>query len=194
MNLSILIPSRQEPKIHEMIKAVEEAFPEAQIVICNDRYGYGKGWAVRTALKEATGDIIGFIDGDLDIHPKMFNRLIPFLADYDIVIGKKQIRRSLGRRILTKLSRVYTMLLFGLNINCQTGVKVFHRYALLDWQSNSFLFDVEILARARDKGLQIIEVPVEVRDFGSSSKPMKLKNIIRVLKETIKIWLALKSQ
>jgi len=192
MNLSVLIPSKDEPKILKMIEAVERCFPNAQIVICNDRYGMGKGWAVRKALEQATGDYICFIDGDLDIHPSMIHRLIPFLSDYDIVIGKKQIRRSIGRRILTKLTRFYLHLFFGLNYDTQTGIKLFHRYALLDWKTNSFIFDLEILAKARNKGLQIIEVPVEVNDFGSSSKPMKISSILKCLKESFNLWLELR--
>ena len=192
MKLSILIPSCDEPKINKMIKEVEACFPKAQIVTCNDRYRLGKGWALRMALAEATGDVVAFIDGDLDIHPNQIKRLLPFLTDYDIVIGGKHIRRSLGRRILTKLSRIYTKLLFGLDIDTQTGVKVFHRYALLPWYFNSFIFDIEILARARNKGLQIIEVPVEVKDYGTNSKPMKIKSIITSLQESYKLWLALR--
>ena len=188
MNISVLIPSNDEPKIHEVVRRVEALNIADQIIVCNDRLGNGKGWAIREAFKAATGDIICFIDGDLDIEPRMILRLIPFLEDYDIVVGKKQVRRSLGRRILTKFSRIYTTLLFGLNIDTQTGLKLFKRYALLPWVTNSFFFDIEILAKARNKGLQIIEVPVEVTDYGKSSKPMKLRHIWRCLNESINIW------
>ena len=116
MNLSILIPSKNEPKINDMIEETEKAFPQAQIIICKDRDARGKGWAIRTALAEATGDVVAFIDGDLDIHPRMFNRLIPFLTDYDIVIGKNQVRRSLSRRILTRAVRFYLHFFFGLDL------------------------------------------------------------------------------
>lgn len=186
--MSILIPSHMEPKIHLMLEETEKCFPDAQIIVCNDRYGKGKGWALRQALQEAHGDIICFIDGDMDISARMINRLIPFLDDYDIVIGKKQIRRSLSRRILTRLSRFYIKTFFGLSCDTQTGIKLFKRYALLDWQSDSFIFDLEILSKARIAGLQIIEVPVEVTDHGASSKPMKFKNIIRSFKESLKVW------
>lgn len=193
MKLSILIPSRREPKIYKMVEEVERYFPNCQIVICNDRDSRGKGWALRTALTQATGDIICFIDGDLDIHPRMLYRLIPFLSDYDIVVGKKMVRGSFGRRLLTRLSRIYLKMFFGLDLDSQTGIKVFHKYALLDWESNSFIFDLEILAKAKKKGLQIIEVPVEVKDYGTNAKPMKLTSIIRSLIESFKIWHALKS-
>lgn len=189
MQLSILIPSKDEPKIKEMVRITEEEFPEAQqIIVCNDSLGKGKGWAVREALKHATGDVICLIDGDLDIHPRMIKRLIPFLKEYDIVVGRKQVRGSLGRRILTKCSRLYIKLLFGVTNDTQTGIKLFKDYALLPWETDGFMFDLEILAKARMKGLQIIEVPVEVTDHGSTSKPMKLRNVIRAFKESLRLW------
>ena len=190
MKLSILIPSRNEPKIHEMVAATEREFPNAeQIIVANDLASRGKGWAVREALKAATGDVVCFIDGDLDIQPRMIHRLIPFLNDYDIVIGKKQVRGSLGRRLLTRLVRIYLKMFFGLSYDTQTGIKLFKRYALTDWECDSFIFDLEILYKARQAGLQIIEVPVEVTDFGASSKPMRLKNVFRCLSESLKIKL-----
>ena len=188
MSLSILIPCKEEPKIHLMVEKTAKCFPEAQIIVCNDRLGHGKGWAVRQALAEATGEYIAFIDGDLDIHPRMLERLIPFLEDYDIVVGKKNVRRSFSRRIITRLSRLYIRLLFGFDFDTQTGIKIFHRYALLPWKSDSFIFDLEILVKARSKGLQMAEVPVEVTDHGSSSKPMRLANIFRTFKESLIIF------
>lgn len=188
MNLSILIPSKDEPKIHDMIAETEAQFPQAQIIICNDRDGRGKGWAVRTALAEATGDVICFIDGDLDIHPSQIKRLIPFIADYDVVVGEKMVRGSRGRRWVTRLSRIYLHLFFGFDYDTQTGIKLFRRYSLLPWHCDNFMFDLEILCNARRKGLQIINVPVEVTDYGSSSKPMRFRHIIKCLRESLNIW------
>jgi len=188
MKLSILIPSKDEPKVHMVVKLIEKFTPATQAIVCNDAEGRGKGWAVRQGLPTATGDVIGLIDGDMDIHPRMFARMIPFLEDYDIVVGKKQIRGSLGRRLLTKLSRIYIYALFGLNYDTQTGIKLFKDYAVLPFKTDSYAFDIEMLSNARKKGLQIIEVPVEVTDYGSSAKPMRISNVMRALIESFKIW------
>ena len=42
-------------------------------------------------------------------------------------------------------------------------------------------------------GVARIEVPVEVTEHGKSARPMKLKNVLRALKESFKIWLNLKT-
>lgn len=191
MNLSILIPSKDEPKIQKMVEATENEFPNAsQIIVCNDREGRGKGWAVRQALEHATGDVICFIDGDLDIHPRMISRLIPFLNDYDIVVGRKQIRGFISRRWITRASRLFFKILFGLSIDSQTGIKLFKRDALCEWETDDFMFDVEILTKAKDAGFKIIEVPVEVTPYGSTSKRIKSKNLVNCLCSAMKIWVA----
>lgn len=191
MKMSILIPSRTEENIHKVIEACSELFPEAEVIVCNDRYGNGKGWALRQAMFHCQGDIVCLIDGDMDIHPRMIKRLIPFLEDYDMVLGRKQIRKLFSRRILTRLSRLYIRLFFGLTYDTQTGLKLFKKGAIPYWKSDSFAFDLEIIGNAHNHGISIIEVPVEVTDEGKSGKPMKLKNIWRALKESIKIKMIL---
>ena len=181
--LSILIPSKTEPNILKMLMALEEEFPEAQIITANDRYGKGKGWAVRTALQMAQGEFIIFIDGDMDIHPRMIHRLLPFLFDYDIVLGKKQIRGHFSRRLLTFFSRIYINILFGMNYDTQTGIKAFRKDALEHWFTDGFMFDLEIISRAMQRGKTIIEVPVEV----SIERKMGLRSVLLCLWESLKI-------
>lgn len=188
-DLSILIPSRNEPNIHKVIEECERLFPECQVIVCNDRYEKGKGWAVRQAMLNCDRKYVCFIDGDYDIEPRMINRLIPFLEDYDIVLGKKVVRKLLSRRILTHLSRIYVRIMFGLFFETQTGIKIFKREFMPHWISNSYAFDVEILCNAKKNNARIVEVPVEVTSQGKSGKPMKLKNILRSLLESFKIWI-----
>ncbi len=188
--ISILIPSRNEPKIHELVKETEKLFPgDSQIIVCNDSEGQGKGWAIRQALQHADGDIICFIDGDLDIHPRMILRLLPFLKDYDIVLGQKQVRKNFIRRLITIFSRIYLHLMFGFDYDSQTGIKLFKRYAILPWKTDSYMFDLEILAKAHNAGMAIINVPVEITEYGSGNKPMRIRSVIKCFKDSVKIWL-----
>jgi glycosyltransferase involved in cell wall biosynthesis len=184
MMLSILVPCKNEPDIAMFIKELETHYPKAQIIVSSDRYGKGKGWALKQALPYAKGKMIALIDGDGDIHPRMLERLLPFIYDYDIVVGRKQIRGFLSRRLLTRISRLYIWLMFGLLYDTQTGIKLFRDYAILEWESNSFAFDIEVLSDAASCGLSIIEVPVEAM----SSKRMRISSIWKCLCESIRIW------
>jgi len=162
---------------------------DIQLIACNDRDANGKGFAIRMALTQATGDFICFLDGDGDIHPRMILRLLPFLRDYDIVCGVKPISGIWSRRILTYFSRLYIALLFGVKVDSQTGIKVFKRYAISEWYNNGWLFDLEILSLAKHKGMSMIEVPIE---YTPGNKRMKIKSIWKTFKESVTLWLELK--
>lgn len=160
--LSIILPSHREPDILEFVAEVEEKIPSSEIIVSKDTYGRGKGWAIREALREARGSEIVFLDGDGDISPRMLLRLLPFLDDFDAVVGTKRIKhKHLSRRVITYLSRLYIRILFGLDVDTQTGIKLYRREMLDTWKTDGFLFDVEILHKIKKSGGRIIEVPIE---------------------------------
>lgn len=186
--LSVILPSADEPNAMAMSQEVQELFPEAQIIVCNDRHRQGKGWAIRHALTEAKGDLVAFLDGDGDIRPKMIKRLLPFIEDYDIVVGVKPISGLWSRRILTYLSRIYLAICFDIKVDSQTGVKLFKREAIADFYSNGWLFDLEILSVAKQNAYRMIEVPIEA----TVNRRMKIISIWRTFKESITLWLELR--
>jgi glycosyltransferase involved in cell wall biosynthesis len=188
--ISFLLPSKNEPRAQDTALKVEEFCIkenlQCQIIVCNDREGKGKGWAVRECLKYATGDLICFLDGDGDIEPRMLKRLIPYLDDHDVVCGVKPISGLWSRRVLTYLSRIYLAILFNVKVDTQTGIKLFKRHVLdYTWYSNGWLFDVEILHNAKQRGCRMIEVPIEC----NVNKSVKGKALWRTLKESITLYL-----
>lgn len=189
--LSILVPARSETYIQLFMQEIEDKLPVHEIVVCNDREGRGKGWALREAFMASRGDVIAFLDGDGDIPPRMLYRLLPFLEDFDVVVGSKKITRApFRRKIMTHVTRIWFRFLFGVFVDTQTGIKLFRRSALesLDfWASNGFIFDVEIISRLQKKGYKMIEVPVEVE----IKKQLAFKTIFRIAGESIWLWFRL---
>lgn len=184
--ISVVIPNANEERIHEVINEIEKTLCsyEVEIIVAVDRDRRGKGWAVREALTQSRGDVVVFIDGDMDIHPKMIRRLLPHLDEFDIVVGKKDTRCRWDRYILTILSRLFIYTLFKINVDTQTGIKCFHRYVLRHgWRCNNFAYDIEILARAKYSEFTMYEVTVEA----NVSKRMSFRSIWRTLIETIKL-------
>ena len=165
--LSIILPNHNEFNIEAFIREeVEANLPVGEIIVSCDSQSKGKGWALKEALAEAKGDQIAFIDGDGDIPARMLLRLLPFLEDFDVVVGSKRITYApLRRKIMTHVTRIWFRFLFGVQVDTQTGIKLFRREALeaLDWswESNGFIFDAEIIARLQKKGFRIVEVPIE---------------------------------
>ncbi len=169
-----------------MVEETRQVFPGAQILVADDPEGRGKGWAIREKLKEAQGSLIAFIDGDLDIHPGELEKLISPILEADICVGVKCLADlTPKRRVLSWGYRLFVKLLFGLPISdTQTGVKLFKRYALPEWECDGFSFDVEILARAHSKGFKIAEAPIKAKVSGTKS----LYQTFWMIWETMKIW------
>lgn len=194
--ISFLLPSKNEPKVQQTIKKIEDLamqlrMPEIQVIVCNDREGRGKGWAVRQCLPYATNKLVCFLDADGDIEPRMVKRLIPYLDDYDVIVGVKPISGRWDRRILTALSRIYLALLFDIKVDTQTGIKLFKRDAIqgIDWYNNHWLFDIEVLSLAKQRGYRMIEVPIEA----DVSKGVRGKALWRTFCESITLWLELRN-
>ena len=186
--LSILIPSRNEAEVDKFVRELEGRVPVMEIVICNDRDSRGKGWALREAFLESRGDMVAFIDGDGEIPARMLLRLLPFIEDFDVVVGSKRITKSpLRLKIMTRLTRWWFKLLCGVKVDTQTGIKLFRRSALEalngGWQSNGFIFDAEIVARLQRQGFRIVEVPIECE----IRRQVAVKTILRIFGESL--WL-----
>ena len=182
--ISILIPNAKEENIIELLNEIDKLFPKAQVIIATDRDRRGKGWAVREALSQATGDIICFLDGDGDIHPAMIKRLLPHINEFDIVCGKKDAGSRIDRKILTILSRLYIWVMFRIPVDTQTGIKLFRRDALPEWKENGFSFDIEILAKAQKAGARMYNLGIEAK----CERKMKLTSIWATLKGSFRIW------
>ncbi len=179
--LSVIIPSRLEPRIYEFMEEIEKVIQPPQIIVYNDRRGQGKGYALREALKEATGDKFIFIDGDNDIKPFEIYKLLPYLEQYDIVVGSKGLPERFDRKILTILSRLWIRSLFNICEDTQTGIKGFSYKP--EWITNGWAADIEILWKAKKQRKTMITIPIQA----TVSDTKSLGDIWTTLIDTIKI-------
>jgi len=231
MNLSVIIPAFNEGKhikanLALICDALAAIGDEVEILVVNDGSsdntqseimeaisnhpeviyaGYdvnlGKGGAIKHGIEMATGDIIAFIDADLDLSPKHLVDYYSYMKseDCDIVIGSKMHKDSkldypAARRFFSWGYYVLLKMLFGMNIkDTQTGVKMykagFLKKVLPYLKVSGYAFDIEILALCNHEGARIAEQPVEIvfsRD--ESFGRIRFKDIWKMFTDTIGIW------
>ena len=160
----------------------------------------GKGYAVRTGLAEAAGEIALFTDADLSTPIDEMHKLIDPIrsGELDIAFGSRALDRSLigthqpwrreqGGKVFNLIVRLMTGLPFW---DTQCGFKAFGMNAfrpLLDkMQIDRFGFDVEFLYVAQHHGLRLREIPVRW-DNDDRSKVNVVRDSLRMFDEVRQI-------
>ncbi len=193
--VSVLIPVFNEKNtIGELLRRVKAVELEKEIIVVDDgsndgtrdyllslkdpevkvffhKKNTGKGAALRTAIREARGEIIIFQDADLEYDPQDYKALVePIIKGAaDVVYGSRMIGgrpqrmymfwHKLGNHFLTFL----VDLLFNTTLtDMETGYKVFKKEIIknIELESNGFSIEPEITAKVLKKGLKVYEVPV----------------------------------
>lgn len=180
----------------------EAAVEDSHIIDAGYEDNQGKGHAITTGIKAASGTYIAFLDSDLELSPAL---LKPFLkqmkqTDADIVIGSKLHPESKldyppMRRFMSYSYYVMLKILFHLGIHdTQTGIKLFKSEVIKPIAENlsisGYAFDIEILVAAHSKGYTIEEAPIVLnysRDDAADGRRIKIKDILKVFSDTIAI-------
>lgn len=65
---------------------------------------FGKGAALKAAFDHTKTPLLGYLDADLQTYPVDFERLLPFIGEYDLVTGWRRERKdSLVKKISSKV-------------------------------------------------------------------------------------------
>jgi glycosyltransferase involved in cell wall biosynthesis len=153
----------------------------------------GKGYAVRTGVIESAGELVMFIDGDLDIQPKLIRDYIEEVRKCDLVIASKKhplskVKAPLSRKFLSRMFNFVVRLSTGVRIkDTQSGLKVANgtslRRIFKAMLVKRYAFDVELLTIARALNLSIKELPVEIH----LDHRFKIREMVKMLLDVMAI-------
>lgn len=162
----ILIDDASNDGTTEILKELENEYPVYYHTI-----NQGKGAAIRTGLKHATGDIIVIQDADLEYDPNDYESLLPLITNdkADVVYGSRlsneklspsfKFTQLLGNKVLTLLTNI----LYKTSLtDMETCYKAFRASFIKDIniKSNRFDFEPEITAKVLKKKARVAELPI----------------------------------
>jgi len=197
LKLSVVIPCFNEVATIERIIAAVRAspHPDKEIIVVDDgssdgtrekisgelrplidqlvmhEKNQGKGAALRSGIRAATGDIVIIQDADLEYDPNEYPSLVAPIAEdrADVVYGSRFMGAAphrvlyfwhrLGNGFLTILSNMFT----NLNLtDMETCYKAFRRSVIqsIEIEENRFGFEPEITAKVSKLGVRIYEVGI----------------------------------
>jgi glycosyltransferase involved in cell wall biosynthesis len=216
-DLSVVIPVYNEPKtVLEIVERVRRLAISKQIIVVNDgstdetpqaleqlaRFkevrvvhhpvNAGKGAALQTGFRLATGRFVIVQDADLEYDPSDILSVIEPLQNgsADVVYGSRYLERGdqdpsrlhrLGNWCLTTFSNLMT----GYRLtDMETCYKAFRRELLsqIEIEQKRFGFEPEITAKLAKRKVRIAEVPVRYESRGwEEGKKIGIKDLFSTL-------------
>jgi dolichyl-phosphate beta-glucosyltransferase len=159
-----------------MAESVEVA-PKLQLRVLRYDQNKGKGFALRTGVKESQGEYVMFADSGLCVPYEYALRGLSLIRSgvCEIAHGSRRLPQSRilkpqawSRRLTARVFRAVAVLWMGIPsflTDTQCGFKIYRgdiaRELFGQCFTNGFMFDLEIILRALRKGYRIQEFPLE---------------------------------
>lgn len=172
-------PDGTQEVAHQLIKAYG-----SDRILLKPRAGkLGLGTAYVHGLKFATGNFVVIMDADFSHHPEAIPQFIALQKkhDYDIVTGTRYAGDGgvygwdLKRKLVSRGANFLATLLLRPNVSDLTGsFRLYKKPALQNiiasTKSKGYVFQMEMMVRARSFGYTIGEVPISFVDrlYGES--------------------------
>src|SRR3984893_3155797 len=213
IKLSVIVPAyREAPHIQEnlgkLLRELEALGRSYEVIVVSDgntdetareaervvsphikvieyNRNMGKGYALRCGVAHSSGELVTFIDADMELDPHYIKGFIAVMEtfDCDAVVGSKRhpmsnVHYPLARRLQSMVYQLLIRVLFNVKVrDTQTGLKLFRRRVLEDavplLAIKRFAFDLELLVVARQLGYRkVMEAPVDLNyKFDSTVDP-----------------------
>ncbi len=180
-------------------KIVEEMnLPNVRVV--GYEQNMGKGYAVRTAMLAAEGDVIMFTDADLAYGTDVIKQVYDTFAanpDAQMVIGSRNLHKdgyegyTFIRKIASKAYIKVLSIVGGFKLSdSQCGCKAFRGDAAKKIFSrcevNRFAFDFECILWAVKFSMKIVEMPVKIINH-RESKVNILRDSFKMVRDILKM-------
>jgi len=161
----------------------------------------GKGFAVRTGMRAATGAFVFYMDADLSVPLREVGVFVDYFRAEpmaDVLFGNRQHAQSKITRhqswLRQQMGQTFNALLRRLAVagvhDTQCGFKAFRRAAAMaifaQQRLDGFAFDIEVLLLAQKLGLCVVDRPVEWHN-SPESKVQLVRDSLRMMRDAARV-------
>ncbi len=170
---------------------------EVRAIHNNPNLGYGG--ALQAGFRAASKNWVFYTDGDGQFDFNEIEKLLPLLADYDIVSCYRLDRKDPPIRKLNAWAwTTLVNLMFGLRLrDIDCAFKIYPRklFEQITMKSMGALIDTEVLAKARNLGYSMTQIGVHhYPRVAGSQTGANLRVILRAFKELFKLHKRIKRE
>ncbi|EGZ21773.1 hypothetical protein PHYSODRAFT_329682 [Phytophthora sojae] len=211
LNYEIVIVEDNSPDgTLQVARDLQQIYGKDQIVILPREGKLGLGSAYRDGLKHATGDFVFLMDADLSHHtdaastlmqPKFIPEFIKKQAEEncDIVTGTRYVSGGgvygwdLRRKLTSRVANYLATVLLNPSVTDLTGSFRLYKRDVIEnimsaIQGLGYVFQMEILVRARQRQYSIAEVPITFVDRIYGESKLGAGEIVAYLKGLLNLF------
>lgn len=201
MDVTVIIPAFNEAAtIANLVSRILEKYPEFEVLVVDDGssdltaecareagatvfshpYNIGNGAAVKTGIRNASGAVLVFMDGDGQHQPDAIDDLLVHVGEYDMVVGSRTIgdQASIGRALGNKVYNWLASYVAKFKIEDLTSgfraVKSEIARSLLYLFPNTYSYPTTITLGVLRGGRSVKYVPIRVKPRKSGSSQIQL--------------------
>jgi glycosyltransferase involved in cell wall biosynthesis len=208
--VSVVIPAYNEATtIGDIVSQIRTLYPDFEIIVVNDGsvdetaavakragakvfshpYNIGNGAAIKSGIRTAAGDILVFMDADLQHNPEDIETMLDYFPEYDMVVGARSkkdqisLRRAFGNKIFNWLaSYVAKFKIQDLTSGFRAIKKdIAQQFLYLLPNSYSYPATLTLAVLRTGRVLKYIPITVKVRKAGRSN--------IKIFKDGVRFFM-----
>lgn len=210
LKVSVIIPAFNEAlSIRGLVSRIKTLYPDFEVIVINDGssdntaavakdagarvfshpYNIGNGAAIKSGIREATGEILVFIDGDAQHSPEDIGKLVKYLPEYDMVVGKRSgsgqstLFRALGNFIFNRMASYVSKFRVRDLTSGFRAVKAIIAYQTLHLLPNTYSYPTTMTLCVLRSGYSVKYVPVEIK------KRRKGKSGIKIINDGVRFFM-----
>jgi glycosyltransferase AglD len=192
----VFVDDCSRDRTREILHGIVAAHPGLDLRLVLHETNRGRGATVSDGFRAARGTICGYLDVDLEVHPRYVPSLVRAIERGAHIATVQRIYafqpRSLDRYFM---SRGYSFLVRRLldlpYRDTETGYKFFRRETVLplldEVRDEGWFWDTEFMARAARRGLRVAEIPgAYVRRLDKTSTVRGVRDSLRYFRQLLR--------